>query len=382
MAEAAERSIEVVREELAGVPAMIRDQVAASWRAVGALLDEIDARAIPRVVLTGCGDSLFAGMAARWAFERYAGVATEAIEALDFARYAADALPPGSLVLPISYSGQVARTVEAAQIAARLGATVVAITGRPERRLGRIAPRRLHVQVPSRGFSLGTSTYIGLLLAAYLLALGLGQRRGALSAARVAALLDDLHGMGDLAAGALAAGETVLPALSENLAGAASVVFLGAGPNYASAHFGAAKLFEGAQLHGVAQNTEEWAHEHYFISTAASRTVLLAPRGRALDRAREIAAELCFIETPFLAITDDDPAPWLALTPHVLALPAGAIEPFSPLLFAVPLSQLGYYLAKVRGKQSYNFPSPEREREHYQTLHESAFRDLTQEEAW
>jgi hypothetical protein len=48
----------------------------------------------------------------------------------------------------------------------------------------------------------------------------------------------------------------------------------------------------------------------------------------------------------------------------------------------VPLSQLGYYLAKVRSKQSYNFPSPEREREHYQTLHESAFRNLDAQEAW
>lgn len=382
MAGAAERGIEVVREELAGVPQMIRDQVTASWGTVGALLDEIESRAIPRVVLTGCGDSLFAGMAARWAFERYAGVSAEAIEALDFARYAVDALLPGTLVLPISYSGQVARTVEAARNAAEAGATVVAITGRPERRLGQSAPRRLHVQVPSLGFSLGTSTYIGLLLAAYLLAIGIGQRRGTLSEARVEELLAALRGMGDLAAGALTAGEAILPALAEDLERAESVVFLGAGPNYASAHFGAAKLFEGAQLHGVAQNTEEWAHEHYFISTTASRTILLAPRGRSLDRAHEIAAEMRFIETPFLAITDDAPERWRALTPHVLALPRGAIEPFSPLLFAVPLSQLGYYLAKVRGKQSYNFPSPEREREHYQTLHESAFRDLGAQEAW
>jgi glucosamine 6-phosphate synthetase-like amidotransferase/phosphosugar isomerase protein len=155
------------------------------------------------------------------------------------------------------------------------------------------------------------------------------------------------------------------------------VVFLGAGPNYASALFGAAKLFEGAQLHGVTQNTEEWAHTQYFISGPSTRTVLLAPRGRSLERAFEIATEMRFIETPFLAITDDAPERWQALTPRVLALPAGIREPFSPLLFAVPLSQLGYHLAKARGKQSYNFPSAEREREHYRTLHESVFRDMS-----
>lgn len=374
------RNIDVVRDELAQVAEMIPAQVASLWPAVQSLLDEIDTRAIPRVVLTGCGDSLFAGMAARWAFERYGGVPTEAIEALDFARYEVDALPRGTLVLPISYSGQVARTVEAARNALHFGATVVAITGRPERRLGQTAPRRLHVQVPSLGLSLGTSTYIGLMLAAYLLALGIGRRRGVLTDGGVAGLLDALRAVGGRAEGALAAGDSILQDQAAQLAEGDAVIFLGAGPHYASALFGAAKLFEGAQLNGVAQNTEEWAHAQYFISGPTSRTVLLAPRGRSLDRTFEIATEMRFIETPFLVITDDTPERWRALTPHVLALPGGAPEPFSPLLFALPLSQLGYYLAKVRGKQSYNFPNAEREREHYQTLHESRFRDLTQED--
>jgi glucosamine 6-phosphate synthetase-like amidotransferase/phosphosugar isomerase protein len=377
MAGEAERSIDVVVDELAQVPAMIRAQVPATWAAVQALLDELDVPAIPRVVLTGCGDSLFAGMATRWAFERYAGLPTEAIEALDFARYQVDALPAGSLVLPISYSGQVGRTIEAAHNALHFGATVVAITGRPERGLGRTAPRYLHVHVPSLGFSMGTSTYIGLALAAYLLALGIGARRGVLTDQRLGELLDTLTQAGGLVEQALRAGEVELPEHAAWLAQNDNVVFLGAGPNYASAHFGAAKLFEGSQMNGIAQQTEEWAHTQYFISGPSTRTVLLASRGRSLDRAYEIAREMQFIETPFLVITDDAPERWLALTPRVVALPAGVSEPFSPLLFAAPLSQLGYYLAKARGKQSYNFPSPEREREHYQTLHESAFRDLT-----
>ena len=111
------RDINVVLEELAGVPAMIPSLIDKLWPRVQALLAELP-MPIPRVVLTGCGDSLFAGMAARWAFERYAGLPTEAIEALELARYHVDTLPPGTLVLPISYSGQVARTVEAARNAA------------------------------------------------------------------------------------------------------------------------------------------------------------------------------------------------------------------------------------------------------------------------
>jgi glucosamine--fructose-6-phosphate aminotransferase (isomerizing) len=218
------------------------------------------------------------------------------------------------------------------------------------------------------------------MLGAYLLALGLGQRRGVQTAAQVTDHLAAMVRVADLATQAIAAGETLLPVQARWLAESDTILFLGAGPNYASALFGAAKLFEGAQLNGVAQNTEEWAHTQYFISSPTTRTVLLAPRGRALERAFEIATEMRFIETPFLLITDDTPERWQSLTPRVLALPAGVPEMFSPLLYAVPLSQLGYYLAKVRNKQSYNFPSAEREREHYQTLHESCFRDLTAED--
>jgi glucosamine--fructose-6-phosphate aminotransferase (isomerizing) len=380
MAGEVERSIDVVLTELARMPDMIRAQVPAGWATVQSLLAEIDVAAIPRVVLTGCGDSLFAGMAAQWAFERYGGIPTQAIEALDFARYAVDTLPAGSLVLPISYSGQVGRTIEAARNARHFGAAVVAITGRPERGLGQTAPRRLHVQVPSLGYSLGTSTYVGLMLAAYLLALGVGRRRDVLTDERVAALLEALTQAGTFVEQALSVGEAALPEHAAWLDQSETVIFLGAGPNYASALFGAAKLFEGAQMNGVTQHTEEWAHAQYFVSGPSTRTVLLAPRGRSLDRAFEIATEMRFIETPFLVITDDAPERWRALTPRVLPLPSGIAEPFSPLLFATPLSQLGYYLAKARGKQSYNFPNAEREREHYQTLHESAFRDLTKNE--
>ena len=371
------RDIGIMREEIAQLPALMRTQIDDTWQAVNSLLDTLDCAAIPRVVLTGCGDSYFAGLAARWAFERYAGLAAEAIEALDLARYHVDALPRGTLVLPISYSGLVARTVEAARNAAHFGATVVAITGRPERRLGQTAPRVLPVHIPSLGYSPGTSTYIGLLLAAYLTAIGLGERRGRLDGTQVRSLLGQLRAAADAVEQAIAHGHAILEAQAAWLAGAEFVVFVGAGPNYASALFGAAKLFEGAQMHGVAQQTEEWAHEQYFVSDARTRTVLLAPAGRGLDRAREIAAEMRFIATPFLAITDDPAAAeWQTLTPRLCALPAGVAEIFSPLLFAVPLSLLGYYLSAARGKASYNFRSDEHEREHYETLHNSHFRDL------
>ena len=143
------------------------------------------------------------------------------------------------------------------------------------------------------------------------------------------------------------------------------ITFLGAGPNEASAHFGAAKLFEGAQVLGVSTNIEEWAHEEYFVTPPSTPVVLVAPSGAGYSRATEILSEINFIGARPIVVSDlipDQPA-------DLLPLPAGLPEEFSPLLAALPLSLLGFHLAEMLGKRSYNFPSEQIRVEHYETIH-------------
>src|SRR6202007_1450520 len=90
------------------------------------------------------------------------------------------------------------------------------------------------------------------------------------------------------------------------------VTFLGAGPNEATARFGAAKLFEASQQVALAANVEGGADGEYFIS----------PPG---------------------TLTRVPPPP--------------------------PLAQLGFHLARLTGKRSYNFPSDQARDEHYATIH-------------
>src|SRR5262249_60614242 len=70
-------------------------------------------------------------------------------------------------------------------------------------------------------------------------------------------------------------------AAAERLAGARMITFLGAGPNEASAKFGAAKLFEGAQQIPLATNGDDRAHQHYFITPPTRPSVFGAPSGAA-----------------------------------------------------------------------------------------------------
>ena len=86
-----------------------------------------------------------------------------AVHALDLARYDVRYLPPASAVLAISYSGKVGRTIEAAAQAAAFGVPVIALTGQADGPLAAAADRILPIDVPTLGFSPGTSTYIGML---------------------------------------------------------------------------------------------------------------------------------------------------------------------------------------------------------------------------
>ena len=145
--------------------------------------------------------------------------------------------------------------------------------------------------------------------------------------------------------------------------------YLGAGPSKASALFGAAKLFEGPQRYGVAQDLEEWAHEQYFISGPATPIVVIAPDGPSFGRAQELLDEMRFIgAAPSSSATAHPPV----TASSELPIAPGSDEAASPLLTALPLAQIGFHVADVLGTHAYGFPSPEHEREHYETIHRDA----------
>ena len=67
-----------------------------------------------RIYLVGCGDSWSSGLAAFPAFESYTGIPTTPCQSMLFSRYLVHSAPKESLVILISNSGKVSRTIEAA----------------------------------------------------------------------------------------------------------------------------------------------------------------------------------------------------------------------------------------------------------------------------
>ncbi|MGI8720819.1 MAG: PfkB family carbohydrate kinase [Geodermatophilaceae bacterium] len=351
--------IDVMHREIQMIPQVISKTVADPSGVIDALVDEMAREGVEHLWLTGCGDSAFAGQAAGLAFQRHSGLTPHPVHAIDLARYHVRYLPPRSAVIALSFSGRVGRTTEAALQARRFGHRVIALTNNSSGPLAQASESILPIDVPTLGFSPGTSTYVGMLATLLRLAAGLARRRGN---PELLTGLDAIPGLAektllDCAEPARVAASALWPATW--------VAFLGAGPNEATARFGAAKLFEGPQQVGVSTNLEEWAHEEYFVTGRGDPVVLVDPSGASHDRAMEILDELRFIQARPIVVSDVAPGRGALHVP----LAPGVSEELSPLLACLPLSLIGFHLARLCGKESYNFPSEAAKAEHYETIH-------------
>jgi len=350
-----------MQREIETIPSVIYSQLSSPGSPVATLAGDLLRSGTRELVFVGCGDSAFVGQAAVLAFNRHTGIRARAEHALDFARFGVRYLPKNCAVVTISFSGQVGRTIEAAHQAEAFGHRVIALTHEATSPLAKAAGEVLTIHIPTLGFSPGTSTYIGMLVTLLDLAANLaGDRYPPDSHFR-----DDLNKLPELAAETLAMCEAPVLVAAQRLVGSRVVTFIGAGPNEASARFGAAKMVEGPQQLAVATNIEEWAHEQYFTTRRGESVVVVAPTGAASDRATEIVSELIYVGATTIVVGDQ---PISAEACH-LPLSSNVPEELSPVLAALPLSQLGFHLARLSGKRSYNFPNDDAKREHYETIH-------------
>lgn len=354
---------DVMKREIATIPAVIRARRQRSGQAT-ATVERLRESEVRHLVLVGCGDSSFACQAAALALNRHSGIRAHWEHALDFARYGVRFQPRGTAVVVVSFSGKTGRTIEAARQASAFGHLVIGLTGAVNSPLAKAADCVLSAEIPTFGFSPGTSTYTAMLVTLLNLAAELGSVATS-GSDELSRYVEELEHLPELAEETLRLCDGAAYAVAERLAQARVTTFLGAGPNEATAKFGAAKLFEGAQQLAMTTNVEEWAHEQYFITRPGDPIILVAPSGAATDRSAEILSEINYVgATPVFVSDNLPPGPAMHLP-----LAAGVSEELSPVLAALPLNQLGLHLMTLNGKRSYNFPDRDAQREHYDTIH-------------
>jgi glucosamine--fructose-6-phosphate aminotransferase (isomerizing) len=238
------------------------------------------------VILCGCGDSHHAALSLEMAFAAWSGKRVRAAPALTAARYLVPRLRDAggaALLVGISVSGEVARTLEAVELANAYGVRTLALTGNSDSSLARSAQMSLSLGNIPAVSGPGLLSFLASLLMGYAVAEALSEPSARDEIGRC---------MQELPAGLeswLAMESEAGDEFGHRMEGSSPVVFLGSGPAYGLALFSAAKLVEAAGVAAWGQDVEEWAHVEYFAEPANTPTWLLSSSGRSQGREDEIA---------------------------------------------------------------------------------------------
>jgi glucosamine 6-phosphate synthetase-like amidotransferase/phosphosugar isomerase protein len=337
----------------------------AAWLAHGPRELLEDARAAlageapPRIYLAGCGDSHYAGLASRHAFELWSGIPTQAFPALELSRYELQFATPCAWAICVSNSGKVTRTVEAASRARDRGLVAVGVTYDADSRLAHTADTTIAYRYEDHGFGPGTISYIASLGALYALALRAGELAGRLDAAHVDERLGLIEAQAEAAARTIDLAGPIAERLGRELSEDVKIDVVGGGPSLGTAFFGRAKLIEAAHAPGGAHELEEWAHEEFFCTGPGTVTIVVAPPGESSDRAVEQLEAAREIGATAIAVCSPD-APAAAAAELVLPVAGDPTEELSPLTYCVPLELFAYHFASSKGLTMLGFDDERR----------------------
>jgi glutamine---fructose-6-phosphate transaminase (isomerizing) len=334
-------------DEVLKRPAFIRDNLAALDDLVRSTLPRDACRRWTRVLLTGCGDSYYAGLASEFAFETWTGLPVDVQPSLQGGRYAIPSMTPPAVVFSVSHSGRVSRTIETVALARADGLDTIAVSGNPESPITREAHWILAHTLQTGGQTPGVRSYTQAQLFLMLAAIYIGECRGVLDRTQAVSLKGDLLCTADILEASLDETNRLARALAEQWREMEQFLIIGGGPSYANALFSAAKLVEACGVNAVGQELEEWAHIQFFLKAPRLPTLLIAPPGRCFDRALELAPIIHGLTGLSIAVGAHDENVLKDQAAHYFGIFGRVDEAVSPLLTSMPAELLACHLAYV-----------------------------------
>jgi fructoselysine-6-P-deglycase FrlB-like protein len=310
--------------------------------------DEISAMLAPstndgkfeRLYAFGCGDGFFAAEAATRAFTKAGLHGYRGTSSLDFLQSHAAFTDIASLLLPISMSGNVDRTVEGLLAGQANNATGLAITNSSSGLLAKDARLSFQLDIEEpKSFMAGTITYTSSLTALFMVAAA--RSRGAANATSLQPLADQINDIG----ASLGDLQSRIADLVAELPPARRIYFLAGGSGAASARYAASKFVELTTTHTVPQDTEEFAHSNFWQFRRDDLVFVL----HELDEPEGISTKTAAILREFGArVVEIVPGDPVDRDPDRIAI-VNRYAIWSPLALSFPLQLVSYYWALKDG---------------------------------
>jgi glucosamine--fructose-6-phosphate aminotransferase (isomerizing) len=299
------------------------------------------------VHIVACGTSYHAGLIARYYIEQGASLPCTVEVASEY-RYRKPVVPPGTLFLAISQSGETADTLAALREARKLGyLATAAICNVPESSMVREADLTLMTRAGPEVGVASTKAFTTQLAALSVLGILLARHNG-MSDADERRFVKQLAHVPEMVEKALAMAPRI-EQWAARFADKHHALFLGRGPTFPVAMEGALKLKEISYIHAEAYAAGELKHGPLALVDADMPVVAVAPNNALLEKLKsnlqEVRArggQLFVFADPATGFKSEEGVEVMLMPEHIEPLQA-------PLVYTVPLQLLAYYVAVLRG---------------------------------
>lgn len=341
-----------ISEEPEAVANTLRGRITQTGEVIIPELDELLASGsgITRIIFIACGTAAYASMLGAYAIEKWSGIPVSVELSHEF-RYRDPSVGPDTLVVSVSQSGETMDTLMAVRYASDKGAKTLSICNTQGATIPRESDAALYTHAGPEVAVASTKAFLSQVVAAYLLGMYLGQRRGVLDAGQSQALAKDFDALPAQLEEMVQTGPRIKE-LAGWMADTRSVLYLGRHVGYPVALEGALKLKELAYIHAEGFAAGELKHGPIALIEPGQIVFVIVPSPRdpsslhskVVSNIQEIRARGARV----IALAEKGDAAVLPFADEVIQVPLASTF-MEPLLAVVPLHIFGMELAGAKG---------------------------------
>ena len=312
----------------------------------GLNLSPQELREIDRILITGCGTAMHAGMVGEYIIESLAHVPVEVDYASEF-RLRNSPLDRRTLVLAVSQSGETEDTLGALREAKRKGHRVLGICNNVASTLARETDGGVYMYAGPEVSVAATKSFTSQTVIFVLLGLLLGRMRF-LSATQGREIIGAIEELPNQITQILRQSEQI-KAIAEKYRNVKSMLYFGRQMQYGVALEGALKMKEITYIHAEGHPTAELKHGVIALVDENTPSVFLCPKDGIYDKNINNMQQIKARKGPVIAIATEGDEDILNHADDVIYIP-DAPEYVTPILSVVALQLFAYHMAVLLGR--------------------------------
>ncbi|MDQ6633564.1 MAG: glutamine--fructose-6-phosphate transaminase (isomerizing) [Gemmatimonadota bacterium] len=306
-------------------------------------MDEL--KNLDHIILTACGTSWHSALIGKLMIEEHARIRCEVEYASEF-RYRNPIVTDKTLCIVISQSGETADTLAAMREAKRRGAKTLGLVNQVGSTIAREDDGGIYLHAgPEIGVA-STKAFTSQVIALALLTLKLARIR-TMSVVQGREIAQAMEALPAQIESILERAKEV-EKIAEAFTDATNFLYLGRGYNFPAALEGALKLKEISYIHAEGYPAAEMKHGPIALIDANMPVVFIAPHDSVFEKVVSNVQEVKARGGRVIAITSRDEPSLEGKIDYEFRIPQ-TIDMLNPILAAIPLQLLAYYIAAKRG---------------------------------